>query len=136
MPDASFIDTNIWIYAHLREPGDTRHSRALALVEQLQEYVISPQVVLEYYNVMLRNQRDDRWIQQNLSRILEYVRLQPIGRDVVQRTWTIRQRFGFSIWDSQILAAALMAGCTRLYSEDLQHGQRIDSLTIINPFEE
>ena len=43
-------------------------------------------------------------------------------------------RFGFSFYDSLIVAAALEAGCTRLYSEDLQHGQRIQNLTIENPF--
>lgn len=33
-----------------------------------------------------------------------------------------------------IVAAALEAGCTRLLSEDLQHGQRIETLTVENPF--
>ena len=38
-------------------------------------------------------------------------------------------------YDSQIIAAALTAGCTVLYSEDMQHGQLIDgTLTIVNPF--
>ena len=37
-------------------------------------------------------------------------------------------------YDSLIVAAALEAGCTRLLSEDLQHGQQIEGLTIENPF--
>jgi len=45
-----------------------------------------------------------------------------------------RYRYGF--YDSLIVAAALDAGCTRLYSEDLQGGQRIEALTIENPFSE
>lgn len=47
----------------------------------------------------------------------------------------VAERHGFSHCDSLIIAAALEAGCARLYSEDLQHGQLIDQrLTIINPF--
>jgi predicted nucleic acid-binding protein len=44
-------------------------------------------------------------------------------------------KYGFSNWDSLILAAALEHSCTCLYSEDLHHGQIIEGcLTIINPF--
>ena len=46
----------------------------------------------------------------------------------------IHTRYQFSFYDSLIVAAALEAGCTRLYSEDMQHGQQIQSLTIQNPF--
>ena len=46
----------------------------------------------------------------------------------------VRSAHGFSYWDSLILAAALEAGCSTLYSEDMQHGQIVDeSLTILNP---
>ena len=46
----------------------------------------------------------------------------------------LRQTLALSFWDSLIVAAALDAGCTTLYSEDMQHGQRIsDQLTIVNP---
>ena len=48
----------------------------------------------------------------------------------------IRTRYGFSFYDSLIVAAALEAGCTTLYSEDMQDGQRIEGLTIRNPFAE
>jgi predicted nucleic acid-binding protein len=50
-----FVDTHIWVYAHLKKDGDVRHARALALVQSGKALVISPQVVAEYYNVMLRN---------------------------------------------------------------------------------
>ena len=46
----------------------------------------------------------------------------------------IQLRYRFSFYDSLIIAAALEAGCSRLYSEDMQHGQRIHGLTIENPF--
>ena len=43
-------------------------------------------------------------------------------------------RYRFSFYDSLIVAAALEAGCKTLYSEDLQHAQEIEGLTIANPF--
>lgn len=50
------------------------------------------------------------------------------------RALDIQEHYRFSFHDSLIVAAALAAGCSRLVSEDLQHGQRIENLTISNPF--
>ncbi len=47
---------------------------------------------------------------------------------------TLQKRWKYSFYDSLIIAAALKANCNILYSEDLQHGQVIDDLKIINPF--
>jgi len=53
----------------------------------------------------------------------------------VHKALDVRERYGFSWYDSLIVAAALAAGCQRLYSEDMQHGQLIDGqLSVINPF--
>ena len=52
-----------------------------------------------------------------------------------QTAMSLQGRYGFSFYDSLIVAAALEAGCTRLYSEDLQHGQQVQRLTIVNPFQ-
>lgn len=46
----------------------------------------------------------------------------------------IARRYGYHIYDSLMIAAAQDAGCATLYSEDMQHGQKIGSLTIRNPF--
>lgn len=135
MPAVEFIDTNIWIYAHLRTPNEPRHPLALALVKQLKNAVISPQVIAEYYSVMLKNRKDDVWIQTNIQTILGYTQLQALDAKVIQRALWIRQRYGFSYWDCQIVAAALEAGCVTLYSEDMQSRQVIDGvLTVLNPF--
>ena len=56
------------------------------------------------------------------------------SRELYERGLALRDRYGFSFYDSMIVAGALEAGCVRLYSEDLQHGQRIQSLTIEDPF--
>ena len=62
-------------------------------------------------------------------------RLHPLAPSTLLSALDVGGRYGFSHYDSLIIAAALEAGCATLYSEDLQHGQIIDqSLTIINPF--
>jgi predicted nucleic acid-binding protein len=58
----------------------------------------------------------------------------PLGIEIHRHALGLSRRYGFSIGDSLILAAAQQAGCTTVYSEDLQHGQTIDKLTIVNPF--
>ena len=50
------------------------------------------------------------------------------------RALDVQARWRFGFYDSLIVAAALAAGCRRLLTEDLQHGQQIETLTIHNPF--
>jgi predicted nucleic acid-binding protein len=131
---AAFVDTNIWVYAHLKAPGDVRHERALAMVQSRDDLVISPQVVAEYYSVMLRNAQTDAWIQANLRAIFARARLQPANAELLATALHLRKRHGFSFWDCQIAAAALQARCATLLTEDLQHGQVLDErLRVVNP---
>jgi predicted nucleic acid-binding protein len=58
----------------------------------------------------------------------------PYDVDVSECAWRIQDQHGFSWWDCVLLASASIAGCTVFFSEDLQHGRRVDRLTIINPF--
>lgn len=51
-----------------------------------------------------------------------------------QRCLDLQARYNYGFYDSLILAAALHAGCSRLLSEDFHHGQRIEGLTLENPF--
>lgn len=48
--------------------------------------------------------------------------------------WQVQDRFGFSFWDSLIVAAAKLASCEILLSEDLQAGQDLAGLRVVNPF--
>ena len=133
-PASAFVDTNIWVHAHLKVPGDPRHERALALVQSGLPLVISPQVVAEYYNVMLRNARADAWIQANLRAMFARTRLQPANAEVLATALSLRNRYGFSFWDCQIAAAALEAQCGVLLTEDMQHGQVLNQqLRVVNP---
>jgi predicted nucleic acid-binding protein len=53
----------------------------------------------------------------------------------VETAWAIESRYGFGWWDALVIAAAQQQGCRYLVSEDLQHGQQVDSVQILNPFE-
>jgi len=59
----------------------------------------------------------------------------PVGADAIREAVRLAARFQLSHWDSLIVAAATLAGCETLYSEDLQHNQLFDDrLRVINPF--
>jgi predicted nucleic acid-binding protein len=97
MPGASFIDTNIWVYAHLQDSNDPRCGRAWALVQRSPSAVISAQVASEYFNVMRRNGTEEPRIQRNLSRMLNRCVVQPMDLAMIRSTLAIRGRYGFSI---------------------------------------
>ena len=58
----------------------------------------------------------------------------PLDYETHLRAVALSTRHGFRIYDSLILASAERAGCSTLYSEDLQHGQTIGSMKVVNPF--
>ena len=53
---------------------------------------------------------------------------------VLNSALRIRRAFGFSYWDSAVIAAARALDCDRIYTEDLSHGQTVEGLAIIDPF--
>jgi predicted nucleic acid-binding protein len=62
---------------------------------------------------------------------------QPIVVDnrLISTAWADQDRFGLSWWDALIVAAARVAGCAYLLTEDLQHNQDLDGLRVISPFQ-
>jgi predicted nucleic acid-binding protein len=134
MSDRIFADTNLWIYAHLQRANDPRCREAAELVRQL-PLTISNQVVHEYYSVMLKNRADDALIQANIKTMIRHCDVFCLDLATLAAAFTLRGRYGFSWWDSLIVASALETDCSLLYTEDLQHGQTIENrLKIINPF--
>jgi predicted nucleic acid-binding protein len=127
-----FLDTNVVLYSLSHDL--TRRRLALSLLAE--QPVLSLQVLNEAANVMRRKlgfRITD--IREVLLRWLSEIRLHPMSPSTLLLALDVADRFGFSHYDSLIIAAALEAHCSILYSEDLQHGQLIDQrLTIINPF--
>lgn len=135
MNDSCFIDTNIWVYAHLNADDNTKSATALKLLETSPILVSSTQVLNEYYSVMLKKKIADNLIQDNIVVMIGISDIRIIQVTTLHLTHKIKLKYGFSYWDSLILASALEASCPVLYSEDMQHNQIIEnSLTVINPF--
>jgi len=129
-----FADTNIWIYAHLQIENERKCKTAAELVRKV-PFIISNQVINEYYSVMLRNKTTDEFIQENIKKMLFHCDVYCLTLDVLVTAFDLRKRYQFSWWDSLIVASALDTNCDFLYTEDMQHGQLIEnSLQIINPF--
>ncbi len=94
------------------------------------------QVLNEFVSVARRKLRLD-WKQ--IRRLLNSVQTfcgppQALTMETHSLALAIAEQYGFHIYDASIIACALLAGCNTLYSEDMQDGQRIGSLTIRNPF--
>jgi predicted nucleic acid-binding protein len=139
--NGEFIDTNVFIYL-FDETNDRKRNIAERIVKTALETRtarISHQVVQETLNVVTRK-LPSPMTAENAQRFLVQV-LAPLWQimpniALYSRGLDVQARYGFSFYDSLIIAAALESGCTRLYSEDLQHGQQIEGLIIENPFKE
>ncbi len=132
-----FLDTTIVIYM-FDETDATKRHRAEELVRTSLETgtgCISYQVVQEALNVVNRrlgfSADDTRTLLDNVLGPLWTVHP---SKDLYLRGLGVQAVFGFSFYDSMIVAAALESGCARLYTEDLQHGQKIGALTVEDPF--
>lgn len=99
---------------------------------------ISTQVIQEFFNVALRK-FEIPFTTHDCRRYLNDV-FTPLCHSfssirIYETALQVKESTGFSFYDSLILAAAIESGCTILYSEDLCHGQKIDRIKIINPFQ-
>ena len=134
-----FLDTNVFIY-HLDSTDPAKHATAELIVrDALVEgnACISYQVVQECLNVALRKAEVALPLdaaRSYLDTVLAPLMQVPASQALYHHALDIQARWRFGFYDSLIVAAALSAGCGTLMSEDLQHGQRIEGLTVVNPF--
>jgi predicted nucleic acid-binding protein len=127
-----FLDTNVVLYL-LSEDG-VRADRA---EEELSAGgVVSVQVLNEFAAVATRKlSMSIAEVREVLAVIRAACTVVPISAETHDTGLRVAERYGLSIYDAMIVAAALLAGCRTLLSEDLQHGQRLeDCLLIRNPF--
>lgn len=138
MKDKYFIDTNVFIYAFDENEGKQAKANELIKSGLLENKgCISTQVIQEFINVSIKKFEQPLSIQ-DCHTFVDKV-LSPLCHvfatiELYHRALDTVQRWGYSFYDSLIIAAAQQAECRILYSEDLQHGQKIGSLTIKNPF--
>lgn len=129
-----FVDTNIFVYLFSTETDKrTACINFLKSTKGKATLVISTQVVSEFTAVMLNK---FNMSPNSLKRILEDFKnfeVVPIAIPIVESAINIQALNQLSFWDSQIVSAAQSAHCTAIVSEDLNHGQKIEGMEIINP---
>lgn len=132
MSASYFLDTNILIYT----VSNVTPKKTVAVDLICPRAVISTQIITESINVMRRK------LGYEYPQILAIIRtfmgqmtLRIITRATIRSAINIAERYGYSYYDSQVIASALEHDCPLLYSEDLQHEQVIEgSLKLVNPF--
>jgi predicted nucleic acid-binding protein len=126
-----FLDTNVLVYALVGDP--TFAERSLSLLEA--GGTVSAQVLNECAHT-LRRKFQAGWPQvaQASERMRELCVVVPVAEETHALGLALAQRYSLSVYDGMIVAAAQLAGCTVLYSEDMHDGLVIDALTIRNPY--
>jgi predicted nucleic acid-binding protein len=128
----SFFDTNVLVY--LASSDVAKADRAEAIIAGGGS--ISVQVLNELANVARRKMQMS-WDETRalLNTLRGLLTVHPVTVATHEAGLRVAERYGLSIYDSMIAASALDAGCDTLWSEDMQHGMKLDEgLRIANPF--
>lgn len=138
MTDKYFVDTNVLVYAHDVSETDKRTKARALVLKGLSEdrIVLSAQVLSEFFVTITQKVKHPLPVAKAREEleILRAATLIDIDADLVLEAVDLKIKHKNSYWDSLIIAAALKGSCRRLYSEDLQSGQRLGPLEIVNPF--
>ena len=132
MKDKHFADTNVLLY--LLSQDSQKADAAEAILNT--GVTISVQVLNETTQVLRRKVKLS-WSETHefLSLIRSLCRVTPLTLQTHIKGLKLAERYQFSVYDSMIVAAALLADCQILYSEDMQHGLLVEGqLLIQNPF--
>ena len=134
----AFVDTNILVYAEDKTMGQ-KHVLARDLVVKLwndADGVLSVQVLQELYVTLTRKVGKPLSADKALAIVKEYLSWVVVDNTpkLLVAAVGLQQRAQLSFWDALVVQAALDAGCDRLYSEDLNAGQKFGPLVVVNPF--
>ena len=131
-----FLDTNILVYSD--DPRDpVKQTKAINLIRdhlRSRAGVVSLQVLQEYFVSATGKLRLDSELAKR--RVEVFARLQvaePTVGDILAAI-DLHRLHGLSLWDALILRSAKQSGCRVLLTEDMQHGQVVDGVKIVNPF--
>ncbi|BAB75321.1 PIN domain-containing protein [Anabaena sp. FACHB-709] len=130
-----FLDSNIWIYALANNQDINKRNIACRLIDA-EGVIISTQVINEVcLNLIKKSSFTEQQITQLIEAFYKGSHIISFNRDILVNSSNLRSRYKLSFWDSLIVACALAAGASILYSEDMQDGLVVDSqLQIVNPF--
>lgn len=133
---SSFIDTNILCYT-IDEKNPVKQTVARNLLNSHfpSEVFISTQVLQEFYNVATNKMKQPSAdVKNNALAAATNYNVAQVTVHTIFSAIDLSIRYQFSIWDSLILASAIEAGCDTLYTEDLNDGQVVEGVKIVNPF--
>ena len=134
----SFVDTNVLVYASdYDEPEKRARARDLLSRASADDLVISTQVLVEYYVTVTRKLARALPTDQAAARVDDLAKMPTVLTDValVRAAVETSRSAVISLWDALIVEAARIAGCTRIFTEDLATGSTIRGVRIENPFE-
>lgn len=132
-----FVDTNIFLHAHDSEAG-IRHEQARKILRELWDEgngCLSPQVLQEFFVKATRKiplPLSSSIAREIMRCYLPWVRASVDG-EMTLRAVEISETWQISFWDGMIVAAAERSGASELLTEDLQNGQHIAGILIVNP---
>ena len=136
MPNAC-VDTNLWFYA-LACPAvgeETKHQAARRLINEINRPLVTPQILNELtFNLLRKRAWSEPEMRELMVDLRRRCRFFVPGADWHEQASALREKYKLSFWDSLVVASASTAGCDVLFSEDMQHGLRINTLEIVNPF--
>lgn len=130
------LDTNILVYSIDRDAGE-KHRIAMNIVDKamLMDCVLTVQALAEFYSAATRKKSAQHdYITSLIEAWTEVFPIIGTNGHVLSRALKAVQEHTLSFWDAMIWSTAKEAGCTHLYSEDFQDGQKIGGIIIQNPF--
>ena len=129
-----FIDSNIFLYA-FSDKDISKQAISAEIVQQ--KFSISTQVLNEVSNNMIKKLNfSNKEIEKFIISCYSQYDIINFSKEVFIKASSIRDLYNISYYDSLILASAINSKCDIIYSEDMQHNQKIENLTIVNPFKE
>jgi predicted nucleic acid-binding protein len=134
-----FVDTNILVYAYDVD-ASSKHRLAKELIGDLWESrngILSTQVLCEFFVTVTRKIPNPLSIDQAQKIIGDYAfswYITIITPDIIQIAINAMKRYNLSFGDALIWSSAKYSGAGRIYTEDLQHGMKIDGIEFVNPF--
>jgi predicted nucleic acid-binding protein len=134
----AFVDANILVYAEDRDAG-SKHTIARDLVGDLwrsREGVVSIQVLQEFFVIVTRKIPKPLAPQEALAIVKQYLTWRVVENtgELLLAGIRLASSLKISFWDALVLQAARAERCEKVWTEDLNHGQRIGDLVILNPF--
>jgi len=139
MIEKIFVDSNVWVYLFTsNEVSKNTVARNFIADNSLNGnvLVVSYQVLNEVAAVLkIKKKFDEEKIRFVIEKMLNLCEVQNFTKSILLKASALRDEYKFSYWDSLIVATASEAHCNKLSSEDMQHGQTISDLKILNIFQ-